>query len=78
MAHNESHVCDVDLSPTRAKSHVAERRAAEPEPPQRGGDAHYALLCSVVPELLLFSSALQLYYSQRYILSRQSLNQSRL
>jgi hypothetical protein len=28
MSDNESHVCDVALSPTRAKGHVAERRAA--------------------------------------------------
>jgi hypothetical protein len=35
MAHNESHVCDVALSPTRAKGHVAERRAAAPRSPSR-------------------------------------------
>jgi hypothetical protein len=34
MAHNESHVCDVALSPTRAKGHVAERRAAAPRSPR--------------------------------------------
>ena len=33
MAYNESHVCDVALSPTRAKGHVAERRAAAPRSP---------------------------------------------
>ena len=35
IAHNESHVCDVALSPTRAKGHVAERRAAAPRSPRR-------------------------------------------
>jgi hypothetical protein len=30
MAYNVSRVCDVALSPTRAKGHVAERRAAAP------------------------------------------------
>jgi hypothetical protein len=34
IAHNESHVCDVALSPTRAKGHVAERRAAAPRSPR--------------------------------------------
>jgi hypothetical protein len=34
MAYNESHVCDVALSPTRAKGHVAERRAAAPRSPR--------------------------------------------
>ena len=43
VAHNVPHVYDVALSPTRARGHVAERRAAaprEPEPPRRGGDAY--------------------------------------
>src|SRR5512145_20979 len=35
ITHNESHVCDVALSPTRAKGHVAERRAAAPRSPRR-------------------------------------------
>jgi hypothetical protein len=35
IAHNESHVCDVALSPTKAKGHVAERRAAAPRSPRR-------------------------------------------
>jgi hypothetical protein len=35
IAYNESHVCDVALSPTRAKGHVAERRAAAPRSPRR-------------------------------------------
>ena len=34
IAHNVSHVCDVALSPTRAKGHVAERRAAAPRSPR--------------------------------------------
>jgi hypothetical protein len=34
IADNESHVCDVALSPTRAKGHVAERRAAAPRSPR--------------------------------------------
>ena len=34
MSHNVSHVCDVALSPTRAKGHVAERRAAAPRSPR--------------------------------------------
>ncbi len=34
MAHNESHVCDVAPSPTRARGHVAERRAAAPRSPR--------------------------------------------
>jgi hypothetical protein len=43
MSHNESHVCDVALNPTRAKGHVAERRAAAPRSPRRprrGADVH--------------------------------------
>ncbi len=39
MAHNESHVCDVALSPTRAKGHVAKRRAAAPRSPSRPAGA---------------------------------------
>ncbi len=35
MSHNESHVCDVAPSPTRARGHVAERRAAAPRSPRR-------------------------------------------
>jgi hypothetical protein len=34
MSHNESHVCDVAPSPTRARGHVAERRAAAPRSPR--------------------------------------------
>jgi hypothetical protein len=48
MAYNESHVCDVALSPTRAKGHVAERRAAAPRSPSRpAGAAMYirAVMC---------------------------------
>ena len=39
IAHNVSHVCDVALSPTRAKGHVAERRAAAPRSPRRPAGA---------------------------------------
>ncbi len=39
ITHNESHVCDVALSPTRAKGHVAERRAAAPRSPRRPAGA---------------------------------------
>ncbi len=39
ITHNESHVCDVALSPTRAKGHVAERRAAAPRSPSRPAGA---------------------------------------
>ncbi len=39
IAYNESHVCDVALSPTRAKGHVAERRAAAPRSPSRPAGA---------------------------------------
>ncbi len=35
IAYNAMHVCDVALSPTRAKGHVAERRAAAPRSPSR-------------------------------------------
>jgi hypothetical protein len=35
ILHNVSHVCDVAPSPTRARGHVAERRAAEPQSPRR-------------------------------------------
>ncbi len=34
ISYNESHVCDVAPSPTRAKGHVAERRAAAPRSPR--------------------------------------------
>ncbi len=48
MTHNESHVCDVAPSPTRARGHVAERRAAAPRSPSRpAGAAMYirAVMC---------------------------------
>jgi hypothetical protein len=51
MAYNESHVCDVALSPTRAKGHVAERRAAAPRSPRHPeGVPMYirAVMCSRV------------------------------
>jgi hypothetical protein len=35
MSDNVSHVCDVAPSPTRARGHVAERRAAAPRSPRR-------------------------------------------
>jgi hypothetical protein len=35
IAHNESHICDVALSPTRAKGHVEERRVAAPRSPRQ-------------------------------------------
>jgi hypothetical protein len=35
MAYNVPHVCDVAPSPTRARGHVAERRAAAPRSPRR-------------------------------------------
>ena len=58
IAYNESHVCDVALSPTRAKGHVAERRAAAPRSPSRPEGAamyiravmrSYALTVSPIP-----------------------------
>ncbi len=39
ITHNESHVCDVAPSPTRARGHVAERRAAAPRSPRRPAGA---------------------------------------
>ena len=47
--HNVSHVCDVAPSPTRARGHVAERRAAAPRSPRRlpRRRCTYALLCAV-------------------------------
>ncbi len=39
ISHNESHVCDVAPSPTRARGHVAERRAAAPRSPSRPAGA---------------------------------------
>ncbi len=48
ISHNESHVCDVAPSPTRARGHVAERRAAAPRSPSRpAGAAMYirAVMC---------------------------------
>jgi hypothetical protein len=48
VLHNVPHVCDVALSPTRAKGHVAERRAAAPRSPSRpAGAAMYirAVMC---------------------------------
>ena len=49
ISHNVSHVCDVALSPTRAKGHVAERRAAAPRSPRRplGRRCTYVLLYAV-------------------------------
>jgi hypothetical protein len=59
MVHNVPRVCDTALSPTRARSRCADearRSAAEPEAPASDADAHYALLCAVVPEFLSVSS----------------------
>ncbi len=39
IAYNVSHVCDVAPSPTRARGHVAERRAAAPRSPRRPEEA---------------------------------------
>jgi hypothetical protein len=39
IADNESRVCDAAPSPTRAKGHVAERRAAAPRSPSRPAGA---------------------------------------
>ena len=49
ISHNVSRVGDVALSPTRAKGHVAERRAAAPRSPRRlpRRRCAYALLCEV-------------------------------
>jgi hypothetical protein len=49
ISHNVSHVCDVALSPTRARGHVAERRAAAPRSPRHpeGVPMHIrAVMCS--------------------------------
>jgi hypothetical protein len=35
ISHNVPHVCDAAPSPTRARGHVAERRAAAPRSPRR-------------------------------------------
>jgi len=50
VSHNVSLVCDAAPSPTRARGRCGDEArpsAAEPEPPQRGGDAHYVQLCEV-------------------------------
>ncbi len=39
ITHNVPHVCDVAPSPTRARGHVAERRAAAPRSPSRPAGA---------------------------------------
>jgi hypothetical protein len=59
IAHNESHVCDVALSPTRAKGHVAERRAAAPRSPRHPeGVPMYirAVMCRCAGDLYYSSS----------------------
>ncbi len=58
ITHNESHVCDVALSPTRARGHVAERCAAAPRSPSRpAGAAMYirAVMrcCAIVRPILV-------------------------
>ena len=65
IAYNESHVCDVALSPTRAKGHVAERRAAAPRSPRRlpRRRCTYALLYAVAPTLFLFITDMTLHTS---------------
>jgi hypothetical protein len=60
MSHNVSHVCDVAPSPTRARGHVAQRRAAAPRSPSRpAGAAMYirAVICrcAEIPYRYLFS-----------------------
>ena len=48
ISHNVPHVCDVAPSPTRARGHVAERRAAAPRSPSRpeGAAMHIrAVMC---------------------------------
>jgi hypothetical protein len=49
ITHNESHVCDVAPSPTRARGHVVTRRAAAPRNPRRlpRRRSTYVLLCEV-------------------------------
>ena len=51
---NVSRVGDVAPSPTRARGHVAERRAAAPRSPRRlpRRRCAYALLCAVAPMVL--------------------------
>jgi hypothetical protein len=51
MAHNVPLVCDVSLSPTRAKGYVVERRAAAPRSPRRllRRRCAYVLLDAVAP-----------------------------
>ena len=64
MAYNVSHVCDVALSPTRAKGNVAERRAAAPRSPRRlpRRRCTYVLLCAVAPlELFLFLTSYSVF-----------------
>jgi hypothetical protein len=61
MAYNESHVCDVALSPTRAKGHLAERRAAAPRSPRRpkGAPMHIRAVirrCAKVRSYILIST----------------------
>jgi hypothetical protein len=78
IAHNESHVCDVALSPTRAKGHVAERRAAAPRSPSRpaGAAMHIrAVMCSCamllgtlfqLPQVVMYGE--QIHFTQSQIL----------
>jgi hypothetical protein len=72
MAYNESHVCDVALSPTRAKGHVAERRAAAPRSPSHPeGVAMY--ICAVMRRCTDYSSyspALPFYKKLLQIVAR--------
>ena len=63
MAHNESHVCDVALSPTRAKGHVAERRAAAPRSPRRPEGAPMYIRAVIRRCVVGFDRIL---YSRRY------------
>ena len=59
IAHNESHVCDVALSPTRAKGHVAERRAAAPRSPSRPEGAAMHIRAVIRSCVIGFDSILQ-------------------
>ena len=70
MSLNESHVCDVALSPTRAKGHVAERHAAAPRSPSRpAGVPMYirAVIRSCADSLFLFMYAVALHTGRYFI-----------
>ena len=77
MAYNESHVCDVALSPTRAKGHVAERRAAAPRSPSRPAGAAMHIR-AVIRSCVLLCISFHEFHFESVNINRHKLSSTRI